>query len=183
MVAPLLAPLLTTLATSGLNLLVSAVKAKGKEFVEGKLGISIEDATKTEEGIFKLKQLELAYEEFLIEASIKKAEIDLKDKALDIDNTKSARDMNTKIQETANASKIAKEAAYYLDFIIVCATFILTYFAFFKEIPTSNKELTYMALGSLLTMCGTILNFHRGTSRSSANKDDVIKGLSSRSNP
>lgn len=167
-----MAPLLATLAASGLNLLVSAIRAKGKEFVEEKLGVNLEDEVKTEEGLIKLKTLEIEREEFLIESS-------LEDKRLDIDNTKDARQMNARIQEADAASYLAKNAAYFLDFAIVLATIVLSGMLLFKGIPDANKELVYTALGSLFAMCITILNFHRGTSHSSRNKDAVIKTLSS----
>jgi hypothetical protein len=46
----------------------------------------------------------------------------------------------------------------------------LAWFAFIKGVPEANKELVYMALGSLITMSGTILNFHRGSSQGSKDK-------------
>lgn len=170
MIPLILAPILTELAKNGLNILAGAITAKGKDVIEEKLGVDIESALTSEEGIFKLKQLEVDHEEFLIEAAQKKAELDL-------ENTKSARDMNTRIQESQNASNLAKNAAYYLDFLIVVATLIMGYILFFVEIPEENMQLLYMAFGSLITMCGTILNFHRGTSNSSKEKDSVIKML------
>ena len=85
-------------------------------------------------------------------------------------NTDSARDMNTKVQESASASWLAKNTAYALDIGIVTATIFLAWFAFIKGVPEANKELVYMALGSLITMCGTVLNFHRGSSQGSKDK-------------
>jgi hypothetical protein len=85
--------------------------------------------------------------------------------------------MNTAVQTSSAASKLAKEAAYYLDFLIVTATIGLAYIIFISETKLVNQELAYTAFGSLLTMCGTILNFHRGTSRGSAEKDYTIKSL------
>jgi hypothetical protein len=78
-------------------------------------------------------------------------------------NTDSARDMNAKIQESAAASWLAKNTAYALDIGIVTATIFLAWFAFMKGVPDANKELVYMALGSLITMSGIVLNFHRGS--------------------
>lgn len=92
-------------------------------------------------------------------------------------NTDSARDMNAKVQESANASWLAKNTAYALDIGIVSATIFLAWFAFIKGVPESNKELVYMALGSLITMCGTILNFHRGSSQGSKDKGLDIQRL------
>lgn len=92
-------------------------------------------------------------------------------------NTDSARDMNAKVQESANASWLAKNTAYALDIGIVSATIFLAWFAFIKGVPEANKELVYMALGSLITMSGTILNFHRGSSQGSKDKGSEIQKL------
>jgi hypothetical protein len=92
-------------------------------------------------------------------------------------NTDSARDMNAKVQESTNASWLAKNTAYALDIGIVSATIFLAWFAFIKGVPEANKELVYMALGSLITMCGTVLNFHRGSSQGSKDKGSEIQKL------
>lgn len=92
-------------------------------------------------------------------------------------NTDSAREMNAKVQESTNASWLAKNTAYALDIGIVVATIFLAWFAFMKGVPEANKELVYMALGSLITMCGTVLNFHRGSSQGSKDKATEIQSL------
>jgi len=94
---------------------------------------------------------------------------------LDNANTDSARDMNAKVQESTNASWLAKNTAYALDLGIVTATIFLAWFAFMKGVPEANKELVYMALGSLITMCGTVLNFHRGSSQGSKDKAEAAR--------
>ena len=50
-----MAPLLSLLASQGLSLLTSAIQAKGKEVIESKLGVSLDTAVQTPEGILKLK--------------------------------------------------------------------------------------------------------------------------------
>jgi hypothetical protein len=92
-------------------------------------------------------------------------------------NTDSARDMNAKVQESTSASWLAKNTAYALDIGIVTATIFLAWFAFMKGVPDANKELVYMALGSLITMSGTVLNFHRGSSQGSKDKTSEIQAL------
>ena len=92
-------------------------------------------------------------------------------------NTDSARDMNAKVQESSNASWLAKNTAYALDIGIVAATIFLAWFAFIKGVPEANKELVYMALGSLITMSGTVLNFHRGSSQGSKDKATEIQSM------
>ena len=111
------------------------------------------------------------------QAAQKLAEIDLKQFELHNANTDSARKMNAGIQESANASWLAKNTAYALDVGIVGATIFLAWFAFIKGVPENNKELVYMALGSLITMSGTILNFHRGSSQGSKDKGADIQKL------
>jgi hypothetical protein len=92
-------------------------------------------------------------------------------------NTDSARDMNAKVQESSNASWLAKNTAYALDIGIVAATIFLAWFAFIKGVPEANKELVYMALGSLITMSGTVLNFHRGSSQGSKDRATEIQSM------
>lgn len=111
------------------------------------------------------------------QAAQKLAEINLKELELHNANTDSARKMNAEIQNSSTASWLSKNIAYLIDCVIVVATLLLSWFAFIKGVPPENKELVYMALGSLLTMCGTVLNFHRGSSQGSKDKNDVMKGL------
>jgi len=108
------------------------------------------------------------------QAAQKLAELELEYAKLDMANTADARNMNAKIQESANASWVAKNAAYVLDFAIVSATIIMTWIVFFKGVPVENKEIAYMAIGSLITMCGTVLNFHRGSSAGSKSKTEEM---------
>lgn len=110
-------------------------------------------------------------------AAEKLATLNLEELKIHNENTDSARVMNAKIQESGNASWLAKNTAYTLDIAIVAATIFLAWFAFIKGVPESNKELVYMALGSLITMCGTVLNFHRGSSQGSKDKGSEIQKL------
>jgi len=72
---PIVASLLTTLASNGLGLLSSAIQAKGKEVVENTLGIKIPD-NPTPEDVAKLRQLQYDHEERLLELGIEKARIE-----------------------------------------------------------------------------------------------------------
>ena len=173
---PILAGLLSTLASNGLGVLAGAITAKGKEFVEDKIGMKIPD-NPTSEQMVELKKAEMLHEEVLLELAIKKSQINLEEKKIDVDNTKDARLMNAKIQESEHASYISKVAPYWLDFLIVGSTLAMSAFLFFIGVPETNEKLMYMVLGSLVTMCGTILNFHRGTSASSKDKDNTISNL------
>jgi hypothetical protein len=89
-------------------------------------------------------------------------------------DVQNARNMNIEIQKASEASKLAKDAAYYLDFIIVGATIALGLLLFFRAIPVGNKEIAYLMFGSLLTLCGTVVNFHRGSTHGSSKKTDML---------
>jgi hypothetical protein len=170
--------LIASLAQKGFSILGNAILEKGKDVIEEKLGVDVEEAIQTPEGLLKLKQLEVDNEQFLITSAIENRKIDLEEKALDIGNTVNARDSNVKIQESANASLLAKNAPYWLDMFIVAGTMVLAYLIFFVGIPPQNKDIAFAAFGSLLTLCGTIINFHRGSSASSKDKDAMIANLS-----
>lgn len=92
-------------------------------------------------------------------------------------NTANARDNNTKVQESPNATKLAKNTPFIIDFIIVISTVLLGFALFAFEIPIANKELAYMMFGAMLAHCGTIINYHRGSSNGSATKSDLINKL------
>jgi hypothetical protein len=180
MVAPLiiaaLTPFVKDLFANGLSMLGNAVLSKGKVAVEEKLGVKLPDEGQplSPEQLVTMRQLQFDHEEALLELGIKKQELELDELKVTNENTAGARRMNAEVQESANAAKIAKVAPYILDFLIVGVTLLLSGIILFHGVPTENKEVVYTAFGSLITMCMTILNFHRGTSQSSKNKDDVI---------
>jgi len=47
----------------------------------------------------------------------------------------------------------------------------------FVGVPTENKEIFFTSFGSLLTLCMTVVNFHRGSSARSQQKDSTISTL------
>ena len=169
-----MAPLIAMLAKAGLPLLVQAVLSKGKEVVEEKLGVDLGNLAATEAGQIKLKEMELQHEQFLSEQIVKHIEKDLERQALEDKDRASAREMNAKVQESVNASWLAKNAAYYLDFLIVGGVILLAASLFLSAIPAENKELAYTIFGSLMTLAITVVNFHRGSSRGSADKQQTI---------
>ncbi len=72
---PVVGALLGTLAESGLNLLSSAIQAKGKQVVEQTLGVKISD-NPTPQEVENLRQLQYDHEERLLELGIEKAKIE-----------------------------------------------------------------------------------------------------------
>ena len=107
-------------------------------------------------------------------AASKLQELELEYAKLDMANTADARKMNSEIQNSTAASWMSKNIAYVIDIAIVASTIGLTAMLMTSSVPQENKELALMAFGSLVTLCGTVVNFHRGSSQGS--KDKSAKG-------
>lgn len=162
-------PAVAILLEQGLSLLGNAVLAKGKSVVEEELGVKLPsgDQPLTPDEAFRLKELEIRHEEWLLEAATKRAEVELRREAQGFADTANAREHDSRIQESPNASWFAKNTAYLLDFLVIVATLAMAGAILFQVVPAGNKELFFTSFGTLLTMCVTILNYHRGTSQSS----------------
>lgn len=159
--------LTTVLAGLGIDFVTDLIKDKGEDLVI--------DGIKSVTGIDLKGKTKLTPDEI---QKIKDSEIKIKE--IDFKNTDSARRMNTEIQVSENTSALAKNAAYYLDFMIVGASIIVGFILFFKQIPVENKELAYTLFGSLLTMSATILNFHRGSTQGSKDKTKHMQKIGKR---
>lgn len=73
------APLVKSLMENGLSALAGAVAAKGKAYVEDKLGVTLpaESAPVPPERLLELRRLEFAHEEALQQMAIRRAELEL----------------------------------------------------------------------------------------------------------
>lgn len=150
----LIAPLLA----QGLGLLGNAVLAKGKEWLEEQTGVDLSKPLSPED-VAKLRQFEMEHEEELMRLRIE-------DKRLDYEDTQSARDMNTRINESASASTLSKNVSAILALIVIVAGYILL--AMTKEADVRTAVVGLMTL---------VLGFYFGSSSTSKLKDDTIKTL------
>jgi len=112
-------PFVATLLAQGLGLLGNAVLNKGKEVIEEKLGVNIEELTQSPEGLQQLRQLEIDNEQFLLTNALENRKIDLDFYKVDAGDRNSARDMGTRTQESPYASWLAKNIVPILALIIV----------------------------------------------------------------
>jgi hypothetical protein len=92
-----------------------------------------------------------------------------------LQDTQSARDANVKIQESDKASWLAKNVGYILDIFFPVAFAVILIMIFKNEVPDENKEIFYMLAGLLGGYVGQVVNFHRGTSRSSEVKQKFME--------
>jgi hypothetical protein len=123
-------------------------------------------------------------EAFSLELLKAKADIELKASTLEkeidemyLKDTQSARDNNTKIQESDKASWLAKNLAYILDITFTVSFIAMLFVIIYKQVPESNKELFYTSFGLLGGYVSQILGFHRGTSKGSEDKSKELKDL------
>ena len=104
-------------------------------------------------------------------------EAKLEDKRLDIQNTNNAQVMNTQIQASEFSSNLAKNTAYIIDLVLVLSLVVLVFCLFIFKLPIENKELAYTMFGSFLMYVGTVINFHRGSSKGSNEKQELINQI------
>ena len=149
-----LAPLLA----QGLSLLGNAAMAKGKEWVEEKTGVNLDQPLSSED-VLKLRQYEMDHQEELLRLRVE-------DKRLDLADVQGARDMNTRINESANATWLAKNIPAILALIVVVVGFILLG-------STKDADVRTAVVG-LMTL---VLGFYFGSTASSRAKDDTIRTL------
>ena len=121
---------------------------------------------------------------FSLELLKAKADIDQKANELEfkideayLKDTQSARDNNTKIQESDKASWLAKNLAYILDITFTVSFIAMLFVIIYKQVPESNKELFYTSFGLLGGYVSQILGFHRGTSKGSEDKSKELKEI------
>ena len=117
----------------------------------------------------QIEIMKIDFEKIKLETEAK-----LEDKRLDIQNTNNAQVMNTQIQASEFSSKLAKNTAYIIDLVLVLSLVLLVFCLFIFKLPIENKELAYTMFGSFLMYVGTVINFHRGSSKGSNEKQELI---------
>lgn len=172
-----LAPLLLELARNGLGTLASAIQAKGKEVVEETLGVKIPDSPQalTPELLHQLQLKQMEHEEFLIDAAIRREELDLKGFQVEVEEKNSARQRDTAFVQAGYRNNRA-HLMFALAVIVVCA---LTYLIWESDnLNEYTKGIFTLVLGRFLGYLDNIYNFEFGTTRQSRSKDETIERLS-----
>lgn len=170
-----MAPLVATLLKWGFSALAPAVISKGKDVIEQKLGVDLSAALGTEEGRIRLKQLEMEHEEFLVTAAQQKAELELKEFQVEVDDRKSARDRDAEFVKAGSRN-------YRADFMFLLAVALVAGLVYIvwgaADINEYTKGVITLVLGRFLGYLDNIYNFEFGTTRGSRSKDETIANLS-----
>lgn len=120
------------------------------------------------------KMATLALDEMKLELEREKAQLA---------DTASARDSNTKIQESDKASWMAKNIAYCIDGFVILLWGVLTIYLIasaLKIVKTNQVDLTgiYGLYAAVTGVAMTIINFHRGSSVGSERKQKFMEEVS-----
>jgi hypothetical protein len=155
------------------QILVKAIGVSSSGFVDsvGKLIDNLTLSNEEKDSIKKAIQKEInRHNEKIKELANSELE------ALIADNFNASQN-NTNIQESVNATLIAKNFPYFLDAIMVISFFIGLVMIMFKIVPKENKELFYTGFGLLGGYVSTVINYHRGSSVGSKDSAETIRHI------
>lgn len=166
----LIAPLLA----QGLNLLANAAMVKGREWVEEKTGVRLDQPLSADDTL-ALRQYEMDHEEELLRLRIEESRLDIETFKEEVKDRDSARDRDAQFIKRG-----ARNHRADLMFVLAVAMISILVWIVWKD-PNINeyvKGIFTLVLGRFLGYLDNIYNFEFGTTRGSQNKDETIKQLS-----
>lgn len=179
---PILAGIVSMLADKGLDLISSAIDGgadKAKEFIEEKTGIKMDGSSLSDEQVAKLRELELSSKIELEKLAFEsKKEDNRASEAVVAEMNKNTADARAmQVAALGQDDKFSKRFVYMFaagwSIVAVVYIFMIT----FMSIPAANVRFADTVLGFLLgTIVATIINYFYGSSKSSADKNEVMKG-------
>ena len=174
-----MAPLIASLLGSGLNLLANAAIAKGKEYVEEKTGIKLEDDKPISPEIAaQLKIKEMEHEEVLLKLQQDDNRLEKELAEMYLADTQDARGRETKIATSETAPLLNKIITPVLAIGILFATFGLFFYMISNvdaELNPSQKDIIIYVLGVLSAISTQVIAYYFGSSIGSTAKDQTIK--------
>lgn len=172
-----LAAILKPLLANGLGLVANAVLAKGKDYVENKLGVELKpDMTAAE--IIALKTAEMEHEEELLKLKIEENKLNLEELKELLADTKSAREREVQIANSA-APLLNKIVTPVLALTLLLMTFILFGVVMFDNNPVepSRKDILIYILGVMSAVSTQVVSYYFGSSQGSKDKGDQLKEI------
>lgn len=173
-----LAAILKPLLGNGLNLVGNAVLAKGKDWVENKLGVELKPDMSPDD-IIRLKQAEMEHEEELLKLKLESDKLDLQELGMYLADTDSARDREAQIAVSKDAPLLNKIVTPILALTIISLTFILFGVLLFDDAPVepTRKDILIYILGALTAIATQVIAYYFGSSSGSKEKSDELKRL------
>jgi len=177
MIPAALAAILTPLLGNGLNLVANAVMAKGKDYVEKKLGVSLKPDMSPED-LVKVQIAQMEHEEELLKLRLEEDKLGLVELELRLKDTDSARDREVQISTSDKAPLLNKIVTPVLALSILLLTFVLFGVVMFNDTPieASRKDILIYILGVLSAIASQIVSYYFGSSAGSKEKTEALKG-------
>jgi hypothetical protein len=168
--------ILTPLLGNGLNLVANAVMAKGKDYVEKKLGVELKPDMSSED-LAKVQIAQMEHEEELLRLRIEEDKLDLAELELRLKDTDSARDREVQVSTSDKAPLLNKIVTPVLALSILLLTFVLFGVVMFDDTPVeaSRKDILIYILGVLSAIASQIVSYYFGSSQSSKDKTEALK--------
>ena len=163
-------PIIAALMNAGLGILGNAVATKGKDFIEDKLGVNIENLLGTDEGKIELLKVQNAHEEMLQKYALETLTLETESH---LKHTADARNMQ--VAALAQEDVFSKRFVYYFAsfWSLVSAGYIG--FITFGTIPAANVRFADTILGFILgTIIATLIGYFFGSTKNSQVKDATI---------
>jgi len=173
-------PIVTALLGKGLNLVANAVMAKGKDWVENKLGVELKPDM-TSEDYAKLQIAQMQHEEELLKLKLEDNKLDLQELDLRLKDTSDARKREADIAVSEKAPLLNKIVTPVLALGVTALTFILFGILMFDSSPVepSRKDILVYVLGALTAISTQVISYYFGSSIGSKDKsaqlDRVLK--------
>ena len=176
MIPAALASILTPLLGSGLNLVANAVLAKGKDFVEKKLGVELKPDMSPED-LARVQIAQMQHEEELLKLRLEEDRLDLAELEMLLKGTNDARQREVQIANSDKAPLLNKIVTPVLALSILLLTFVLFGVVMFNDTPieASRKDILIYILGVLSAIASQIVSYYFGSSQGSKDKSDALK--------
>lgn len=176
MIPAALLPILGPLLQNGLGLVANAVVAKGKQYVEKKLGVELKPDMSPED-MAKVQIAAMEHEEELMRLRLEADKLDLAELELRLKDVDSARDRETAIATSKDAPLLNKVITPILALGIVTLTFVLFAIVMFDDTPVdaSRKDILIYVLGVLSAIATQIVSYYFGSSQGSKEKSDQLR--------
>lgn len=183
-------PFVLALLSSGLRLVANAALVKGKEFIQEKTGVDLDQAALSTEDQAKLRQFQAEHEEELLRLQLEDNKLGLEETKAFLADVADARKIQSEIQMSANAPWYAKAIQPTLAAFTLIATILL--FGMFvywsgdmtevvdgkptlvKRINDTQKDIIIYILGVLSAAVTQILGYYFGSSQGSATKSKSL---------
>ena len=176
MIPAALAAILTPLLGNGLNLVANAVMAKGKDFVEKKLGVELKPDMSPED-LARVQIAQMEHEEELLKLRLEEDRLDLAELEMLLKGTNDARQREVQIANSDKAPLLNKIVTPVLALSILLLTFALFGVVMFNDTPVeaSRKDILIYILGVLSAIASQIVSYYFGSSQGSKDKSDALK--------